>query len=174
MTVSGNSEDDSLNRAIADHFGLNLERKDTLTLINTNARSLCPKLNSLIDCYEELEVDVGIITETWFKDGPDLDQELSDLELGAGIGSVVLNREPNATTGVAHGGVAVLYKKRIGSFKKIDFPNPDKFEVLPVVGSLKGQARKIVVLATYIPPNYTVPRGSACLEYVENLSLIHI
>ena len=116
MTVSEDSEDDPLNRAIVDHSGPNLERKNTLTLINTNARSLCPKLNSLIDCYEELEVDFGIITETWFKDGTDLDRDLSDLELGAGIASVVLNREPNASTGVAHGGVAVLYKKKNRQF----------------------------------------------------------
>ena len=142
---------------------------DTLTLINTNARSLCSKIESLTDCYEELKVDVGIITETWFKNGPELEQNLSDLELGAGLGSLVLNRDPNPLTGVSHGGVAIICRKRIGTFKKIDFPNPDKFEVLPATGSIRGSSRKIAVIAAYIPPNYTVPNGSACLDHIENL-----
>ena len=112
ITSSVCPEDDTLNRAIEDDPSKNIEKKNSLTLINTNARSLCPKFDSLIDCYEELQVDLGIITETWFKDGPDLDRGLSDLELGAGISSIVLNREANQATGVAHGGVAVMYKKK--------------------------------------------------------------
>ena len=141
-------------------------------------------MNSLIECFEELGVDIAIVTETWFKAGQELEQTLSDLELGSGISSIVLNRDPNPTTGVAHGGVAVLFKKSIGNFKLMPFPNPDNFEVLPVVGSLIGTSRKMVVVAVYMPPNYTVPRGNSCLEYVENLvieikrrynlSLIHI
>ena len=46
-----------------DEPGVNLEKKTSLTIINTNARSLCPKIESLIDLYEELEVDIGIVTE---------------------------------------------------------------------------------------------------------------
>ena len=164
------SEDDPHNRAMEDDDPkLNTEKRNTLTIINTNARSLCPKLDSLVDCYDELDVDIGIVTETWFRDGPDLDPALSDLDLGAGISSITLNREPNQQTGVAHGGVALLYKKKIGNFKKIDFPNPEKYEVLPVVGSLKGQSRKIVLVAAYIPPNLSVPRGAACVEHIGNI-----
>lgn len=29
-------------------------KKTKLTIINTNARSLCPKIESLLDCFEEL------------------------------------------------------------------------------------------------------------------------
>ena len=75
-----------LNRAVFDdsddHQAVNLERKNSLTLINTNARSLCPKVDSLIDCFHELSVDVAIVTEMWLKNGPELDQSVSDLELG--------------------------------------------------------------------------------------------
>ena len=148
---------------------LNLEKKNVLTVINTNARSLCPKIDSLVECFEELGVDISIVTETWFKDCPELDQRLSDLERGFGLCSLTRNREPNPLTGVAHGGVAVIYKKTMGKFKSIDFPNPENYEVLPVVGSLMGTARKMVVVAAYMPPNYTVARGNACLEYLEDL-----
>ena len=74
---------------------------------------------------------------------------------------------------MAHGGMAVIYGKKIGQIKKIDFPNPDNFEVLPVIGSLKGTSRKIAVIGAYLPPNYTIPRGAAVLDHIENL-IVHI
>ena len=145
-----------------DESAESLEKRNILSIMNTNARSLCPKMNSLIECFEELSVDIAVVTETWLKAGPDLDQMVSDLSLGSGIGSVVLNRDANPTTGVAYGGVAVFYKKKIGNLKPINYPNPEKYEVL-------GTSRKIVIIAAYLPPNYTVPRGTACMEYVEDL-----
>ena len=39
-----------------------VENKNTdnlFTILNTNARSLCPKLNSFIDCFKEMEAHVG-------------------------------------------------------------------------------------------------------------------
>ena len=72
-----------------------------------------PKIDSLIDCFSELEADIAVVTETWFRDGNELSQDLADLENGTGIASLTRNRDPNPSTGVAHGGVAILYKKRI-------------------------------------------------------------
>ena len=62
-----------------------------------------------------------------------------------------------------------MTKKGLGKFKLFDFPNPDNYEVLPSVGSILGSSRHLVVVAAYIPPNYTVPRGRACIEYIEEL-----
>ena len=140
-----------------------LENKRNLTIINTNARLLCPKIDSLVECFEELKVDISIVTETWFKRGQELDQRLSDLEHGFGLCALTKNRPPNPSTGVAHGGVAIIYKKKIGTFKLIDLPNPENYEILSAVGTLMGTARKLVVIAAYLPPNYTVPKGTACL-----------
>ena len=61
-----------------------------INIINTNARSLCPKIGSLIDCFEELDGTLGIITETWLADGESLDQDVADLARGAGLGMVCL------------------------------------------------------------------------------------
>ena len=162
--------EDPLNDAVIEDDP-NLRRKNTLTVINTNARSLCPKIDSLIACFEELDADIAVVTETWFKDGRKLDDDLSDLELGAGLACVTLNRDPNPATGVAHGGVAVLSRKAVGSFKKIDsgIDNPECFEVLPVIGNLRGTVRKIVILAVYMPPNYNVPKANRCHDYIENV-----
>ena len=36
------------------------------------------------------------------------------------------------------------------------------------MANLRGSTRKLVVVAAYIPPNYTVPRAKQCLEHIEN------
>ena len=146
-------------------------KKKIMTLINTNACSLTPKIESLVDCFEELDVDMAVVKETWLWDGPALTRDLEDLEDGAGLITLTLNRDPHPVMGVSHGGVAFIYKKKIGSFKKIDFHNPEKFEILPVIGTVRGTSRKMVVVSVYIPPNYNIPRGSACLDAVEGLVL---
>ena len=123
-TADIDEDDGTLNIAMHENSGVtdqgaNLEKKNTLTIININARSLCPKVDSLIDCFQELTVDIAVITETWLKDGPDHDKFVTDLELGAGLSVLSLNRAPNPATGVAHGGVSVIYKKKIGCFKPL-------------------------------------------------------
>ena len=137
-------------------------------IINTNARSLNPKIDSLIECFNELTADIAIVTETWFREGPELDIDLHELEMGTNIKAITLNRPPNQRTGVSHGGGAFFYRKSIGGFKKIKIDNPDSFEVLPVVSSLSGTSRKLAVIAAYIPPNYAVPKGKKCLDYIES------
>ena len=65
---------------------LHLDKK--ITLINTNARSLCPKINSLIDCLSELSASMGIVTETWLNVGAGLDEDEADFEDGTGYGMI--------------------------------------------------------------------------------------
>lgn len=137
------------------------------TFINTNARSLCPKINSLIDCFDELDATAAVVTETWLADGPHLEDDRQDLLLGAGLEVLCKNRERKVSTGVAHGGVAIIYKEEnISKFKEIPFPNPDCFEVLVAAGSMQGHARKMLVVACYMPPNYTTDRANNCLDYL--------
>ena len=56
-----------------------VEKDIEMTLINTNARSLCPKINSLVTCFEELEAHVAVVTETWLTDGVGLQDDVADL-----------------------------------------------------------------------------------------------
>ena len=92
-----------------------------------------------------------MITETWLKDGAELDADLRDLELGAGLSTLTRNRQPHPTTGVCHGGVAVIYKKKMGNFKKIDFQNPEQYEILPVIGSVTGSSRNCLLYTSPSP-----------------------
>ena len=161
-------DDDALSEAEEEE-----ERKDTLmstklAIINTNARSLCPKITSLIDCIDELEATVAVVTETWLADGEPLERDIADLAHGAGLGLIHRNRAPNVH-GVAHGGVAVVFRRNACNMSKIEFPNPGGFEILVTLGNLPGHKEKLIIIACYLPPNYTVPRGKAALAYLEDI-----
>lgn len=45
-----------------------VEKNDLFTIINTNARSLCPKIHSLTDCMDEMDASLAIVTETWMRE----------------------------------------------------------------------------------------------------------
>ena len=141
-----------------------------INIINTNARSLCPKIESLIDCCEELDVTLGIVTETWLADGESLDQDVRDLAKGAGLGMICLNRQPN-DRGVAHGGVAVVHNTATSSLTRLDLPNPGGFEVLVTMSNLQGHSRKLLTVACYLPPNYNVQKGREALSHIEDVVL---
>ena len=110
-----------------------------------------------------------MVTETLFEDGEGLEDDVRDLVNGAGIGLIHRNRKQNRS-GVAHGGVALVYNTNNCSAREIDMPNPGDFEVLCSAVNLPGYTRKLVVVACYIPPNYAVPRGRACLSHIEDVA----
>ena len=138
-----------------------------LTLINTNARSLCPKVNSLITCFEELEASLAVITETWLSDGPSLAEDLEDLKLGAGLGMLTKNRPANPQ-GYSHGGIALVYHESAASFHEVKLRNVSDLEVLVATGKFQGLAKPVFVVACYVPPGYTAARGTACLEHIRD------
>ena len=70
---------DEIDYSVPDNDSVEGENKcqDTaINIINTNARSLSPKIDSLIDCFEELDATVGIVTETWLTDGESLQRDI--------------------------------------------------------------------------------------------------
>ena len=77
-------------------------------VINTNTRSLCPKIVSLTDMIDEMNTDLAIVTETWLKDGRELEDLVEKLDLGYGLGMLTRNHRTPASNGVTYGGVAVL------------------------------------------------------------------
>ena len=146
------------------------ERKQYIefTFVNTNSRSLCPKINSLIDTIEELDAAFALVTETWLADGTTLEDDKQDLLLGAGLTLLCKNRKPDHR-GVAYGGVGLLFKDELCSFKQIELDNPGDFEILTAIGSIQGLSRKVALIGCYIPPNYTTVRATACLNHIEEL-----
>ena len=153
---------------------LNIETKKekkqytNFTCINTNSRSLCPKINSLIDTIDELDASMAVVTETWLMDGQTLEEDKQDLLLGAGLSLICKNRPPDSR-GVSYGGVALFFKEELCSFKEVRFDNPQNFEILAAIGSIQGHSRKVAVVACYMPPNYTTARATACFNYIEEI-----
>ena len=43
------------------------------------------------------------------------------------------------------------------------------YEILVAAAFVPGQARKLVVVAAYIPPNYSHLKGSECLESISDI-----
>ena len=60
----------------------------------------------------------------------------------------------------------MIYKESVMTLKKVKLHNPHKFEVILTSGRIKGCARPIAVIACYVPPNYTVPRGRDAVLFV--------
>ena len=81
------TSDKSITEEIPDDTDNDIE----LTVINTNARSLCPKNNSLTDCIEELKADIAIVTETWLTNGEGLEEDTEDLIHCADLGMLYNN-----------------------------------------------------------------------------------
>ena len=112
----------------------------------------------------------GFVTETWYSDGDNLEQESEKLLLGNGIKVFTLNR-PVGSAGFSHGGVAIVVRDAVTKMSTMDFPNPDSFEVLVVNGTMAGIKRKVFLICCYIPPGYTVPRGKSCLAFLSDIVL---
>ena len=75
---------------------------------------------------------------------------------------------------MAHGGVAVVFRRAACNMSKIDLPNDDNYEILVTAANMPGYKEKLITIACYLPPNYPVARGRGAVQYIEDLSLIHI
>ena len=82
------------------------------------------------------------------------------------------NRLPSAN-GVCHGGVAIILKNNSSKGITYPFNHPENYEALPLPLqiNLDSITRKIVIIAAYIPPNYTTARGKVSLQHICDLVL---
>ena len=141
----------------------------TLRFINSNARSLSPKINSLHDCFVEKELDFSILTETWFQDGRLLAEKVEEYADNFSLGTILRNRTGVANNGRQYGGVAFLYRKATCQFDVFPLSNPECHEVLAVAGRVHGIKEKVCCLVCYAPPNLTPTRSTELLEYVSDV-----
>lgn len=130
-----------------------------------NARSLGPKLQSLIDCMEEKEAGLCVVTETWFKEGRKLDEDSEWMRETAGLGMISRCRRAQEN-GVAYGGVSLIWGDSLFSMRRVRMANPEDFEVVVGAGSLRGHTRKVLLVGCYVPLNYDRRWGMKCMEYI--------
>ena len=141
----------------------------SFNLLLTNARSLAPKLGSLINNMRDLDIDISIISESWLKPGTILNEEIDDLRQGEGLDLFHCSRM-SRNGRAAGGGIAIIANRRrcILSEYKI---KRGRSEILCTTGKLVGNSRKIAILAVYISPRCRAKQYHQTLENVSNAIL---
>ena len=173
-TLDSDSDEDMNSTIIdltenADDVNKNKKSSHRLCFINTNARSLAPKVRSLYDCFAEKDVDFAVLTETWYQSNRALGDLISEYNSRFSLEAIVRNRTNTATNGRSYGGVAFVYRKSKASFKPFPLINPEDFEVLATVGKITGIKGKFFVISVYAPPNITPARARDLLDYVSDI-----
>ena len=113
-----------------------------------NARSLMPKLQSLIDYFDEYGLAFSVMTETWIQGGRETNKSINDMLDGSHIGLIRRDR------GKRGGGVAIAYDTRRAKLKKYVVQN-NRFEIVCAHGKINNNSRRIAIFAVYLPPKQT-------------------
>lgn len=135
-----------------------------MNFLTTNARSLTPKITSLLDNMCELDLHFAAVTETWLQSGQTLRGDLIDLEFGSGVKVIYKNRkQPKGSRAATGGGVALLYNCATCSFKERKMRG-NKFEAVCAVGKIGKIKNPVVVYVAYLPPRL---RAAELVEFNE-------
>ena len=136
--------------------------ENSFRFILTNARSLTPKIDSLLDMFGEMQLSFAAISETWFKGGRQLEGELSDIEQAAGIKFLCRNRDGRSKQ--RGGGVAIAFRASACNFKERRVKRSGKAEILCAVGTVGEIKRRVVIFAMYLPPTMSTQELDALTE----------
>ena len=125
------------------------KRMSSFRFIVTNARSLRPKIKSLCHAFNELDLHIAVVSESWLRPGPDLGAQLLDVEDRENI--CLLHKSRQSRRGrTAGGGIVIGYNKnKINTERRMRRKN---FELISAVGRLPGTRQRIAVHGIYIPP----------------------
>ena len=143
--------------------------RSSFAFLNTNARSLGPKIESLFDCMHERKSDIAMVTETWYQSTKQGNEDIDDYAARYSLGAITRNRDSVATNGRQYGGVAFFFRTSCSSFREFVLDNPEGYEVLATIGNVKGVRGKIFCLTAYEPPNITLLRARQMHEYISDV-----
>ena len=133
---------------------------NSFTCVLINARSVLPKIQSLIGTMNELEADLALVTETWLTGSNTEQSELEDIANQVGL---VINHLPRAAR--VGGGVAIVHRKSRISVTRCKMPQ-SRFEIMATIGRRAGQRRKVLAIVAYVPPDYNADDNRAFLSYL--------
>ena len=133
-----------------------------MNILLINARSLSPKLYSLIDTMEEMNAQISLVTETWLKANDQVNEQFNTLRDALGYECIRRDR----TTGNG-GGVAILYKTGDWAFHQLK--TGGEFEIVAALGRRTGQRRKLLAITAYIPPDSNADTNERFLQKLVDL-----
>ena len=145
-----------------------------LRILLANARSLSPKIKSLVENFELLNLNAALITESWLSNGKTLQNDLFDLEHGTGLAMICKNRN-NRTRVVSRtgggpkrgGGVAIVFHKHRMNLREQKIP-ANKYEMVCGSGTVAGNKRRVFLIAVYVPPKTKSSTFSELCECIIN------
>ena len=156
------ASDDGSIKQVKDQFGIRF--------LLTNARSLKPKIDSLVDAFTSLDLHFASVTETWYKEGSQLNDDLVELEGKTGVRVLHQSRDGRSSR-TGGGGVALAFNTGSCNFKRRQLTHIGKeFEVLCAVGKVGKVERNIVIFVVYIPPTMRTPE----LERMKELLAVEL
>ena len=129
-----------------------------------NARSLNNKSLSMVNLFEETDLNACALNETWMVDNKDTRQRIEDLNLGENI-SVVRRDRINRRGG----GVAIAYhnkKMNLAEYKLVRTASPNS-ETVAAYGRDNATGKNVLIISVYLPP---VLRKSEVLEIASDVS----
>ena len=132
----------------------------------TNARSLAPKIQSMIDNFSELDLNVAIVAESWLKPGESLEREINDLSEGENIGIIHKSRKTRKGRN-AGGGIAILFNKTRMKLKERKIKRGNA-ELVCAAGKLPNHQRNVVIFGIYIPPSTRAKQLRCALELLSD------
>lgn len=131
-----------------------------------NARSLAPKVASLIENFEERSWNCALITESWLVNGPLTEGVTEELLHGHGIGLLTQNR-PGKNGRNSGGGVAIAYKRSTMSLSNFTV-RKSGCEILVARGKIVGSDCLFFMVVVYMPPGMKRSRYECYLEIVHD------
>ena len=146
--------------------GLNKRKTVKLSVLLANARSLAPKMESLIEYFTEHDLHAAIITESWLKDGEALEEAKTDLEMGEDISIIHRNRRSKRGR-TAGGGVLIAYNKSSMRLKEVPIKR-GQAEIVCATGKIVGLSRKVVTMSIYLPPKLSSAKAREAVGYASS------
>ena len=116
--------------------------------------------------FSELQISVAAITETWFKGGSQLKEELSDIEQATGIKFICRNRDGRSKQ--RGGGVAIAFRSACCNFKERRIKNVGSAEILCATGTVGKFKRRVAIFAMYLPPTLPAAQVDGLVELLPN------
>ena len=136
-----------------------------MKFVLTNARSLMPKLHSLVDCFTEMSLTMALVTETWLHDG-NFDA-FKDVLINEHKLNVIYKNRPKKKDGttVTGGEATIIYDPQKIHLKEYKLKKSNH-EIVAAYGKLPNIKRKMLVVCAYIPPRARSSNYSAASKLI--------
>ena len=147
-------------------------RNNNIRFLLTNARSLSPKILSLVHCFDEFKLHISVVTESWLADGDRLGENLESLEYGTDLKVIYKNRpvRANCRRSTAGGGVAIIFNKTTCNLKELRVKK-NKYELVCAKGRIGDDPRIVIVIGVYLEPKLLVSSVTEINELISDIML---